>query len=192
VIESLIESARLWLAGIVAGAELAALRRYREATAACVSYIGDVPEAVITAQAIHDVGECGISSSFIRNLQRHLQDDRGTLPDRATLAFKAGAYDELIAAMAPASLATFADALAWVRDASTNRDAAQKLATASVRVGALMEWVEVVIDQMDGPPAANCNCCVSPPCNDCVSWGGLREAISETRELIATIRKDGP
>lgn len=192
MIESLIESVRLWLVGIVAGPELATLKCYREAVKLCGDNLADVPEAVITADAIRAAGEGGIYTNFTFRLRSRLQEDRGSLEDRATLVFKAGAYDELIAAMAPASLVTFADALAWVRDAATNRDAAQKLATASVRVGALMEWVEVVIDQMDGPPAANCNCCVSPPCNDCVSWGGLREAITETRELIATIRKDGP
>ena len=33
-------------------------------------------------------------------------------------------------------------------------------------------------------PDSNCSCHISPPCGDCVNWGGLRETASETKKLL--------
>ena len=33
-------------------------------------------------------------------------------------------------------------------------------------------------------PGPNCSCHISPPCNDCVEWGGLREAAEQTKRIL--------
>lgn len=33
-------------------------------------------------------------------------------------------------------------------------------------------------------PDSSCSCHISPPCGDCVNWGGLRETASETKKLL--------
>jgi hypothetical protein len=44
--------------------------------------------------------------------------------------------------------------------------------------------VEELIDYIDVPDK-NCTCCISPPCNDCVEFGGLREVIAACKRSIA-------
>ena len=33
-------------------------------------------------------------------------------------------------------------------------------------------------------PDSNCACHINPPCNDCVNYGGLREAAETTKRLL--------
>jgi len=33
-------------------------------------------------------------------------------------------------------------------------------------------------------PRPNCSCHISPPCNGCVEWGGLREAAEQTKRIL--------
>lgn len=40
---------------------------------------------------------------------------------------------------------------------------------------ALVEALNFVCDNVDRPPERNCSCHISPPCSDCVDYGGLRE-----------------
>lgn len=50
--------------------------------------------------------------------------------------------------------------------------------------------LELLLERTDHPPAANCSCHLSPPCNDCVNWGGLREAISDAEAALAAHDQD--
>lgn len=47
-------------------------------------------------------------------------------------------------------------------------------------VGALKDFVE-----HDDTPEPNCACHISPPCNDCIDFGGKRELIENANALIA-------
>jgi len=33
-------------------------------------------------------------------------------------------------------------------------------------------------------PHPNCSCHISPPCNDCIEWGGLRETADQTKRIL--------
>jgi len=33
-------------------------------------------------------------------------------------------------------------------------------------------------------PHPNCSCHISPPCNDCISWSGLRETANQTKRIL--------
>lgn len=48
---------------------------------------------------------------------------------------------------------------------------------------ALAELIEMV-----SVPDATCSCHISPPCNDCVENGGIREFIRDAQSLIAKIK----
>lgn len=48
----------------------------------------------------------------------------------------------------------------------------------------LLEALKEVIERMDQPPERNCSCHLSPPCNDCVDYGGIRESIKYANAAI--------
>lgn len=35
-------------------------------------------------------------------------------------------------------------------------------------------------------PEKNCSCCVAPPCNDCVEWGGARSVMETLNDVLRT------
>lgn len=41
--------------------------------------------------------------------------------------------------------------------------------------------LENLLEVVDEPPERNCSCHIAPPCNYCVNWSGLREALSDAR-----------
>lgn len=45
--------------------------------------------------------------------------------------------------------------------------------------------LEQLLETMGPPPERNCSCHISPPCNDCVDYSGVREAIEYAEKLIA-------
>lgn len=49
---------------------------------------------------------------------------------------------------------------------------------------------EIMQDLLDRmlllPPDQNCSCHISPPCNDCMEYGGIREAIEQATAFITT------
>ena len=47
-------------------------------------------------------------------------------------------------------------------------------------LGALQDFVD-----NDDTPERNCSCHLSPPCQDCVDFGGRREMLSNARNVIA-------
>ena len=60
----------------------------------------------------------------------------------------------------------------------------KRLAAAEKQARHLRHAVEMFLERADEPPEPNCSCHLSPPCNDCVDYGGLREAFSVGRELV--------
>jgi hypothetical protein len=69
--------------------------------------------------------------------------------------------------------------------ANALRDTVLQSLLAEKHAGALLEAVEALEEHLPGVPDANCSCHLSPPCNDCVEWSRLREAL----ETISSIRK---
>lgn len=65
----------------------------------------------------------------------------------------------------------------------SNIDSAERL---ELKIGALLESIEALEEYLPDVPDANCRCHLSPPCNDCVDWSRLREAL----ETISEIRKE--
>lgn len=49
-----------------------------------------------------------------------------------------------------------------------------------ILLGALTD----LLDNMVEPPDRNCSCHISPPCNDCFEWQGLRSAIESANDAI--------
>lgn len=48
----------------------------------------------------------------------------------------------------------------------------------------LISALEYLIESVEEPPQANCSCHFSPPCGDCVDYGGLREALQLSRAAL--------
>jgi len=46
-----------------------------------------------------------------------------------------------------------------------------------------------LLNVSDEPPDSNCSCHISPPCNDCVDNGGMREVIQGARSAIAKAKQ---
>lgn len=57
----------------------------------------------------------------------------------------------------------------------------------SVLTKANAELRNIVNDfiDIDETPERNCSCHLSPPCNDCVSYGGAREVIAHAKSTLA-------
>lgn len=45
--------------------------------------------------------------------------------------------------------------------------------------------LQLLLDNTDHAPDANCSCHLSAPCGDCTDYGGLREAIEEANAALA-------
>mgnify|MGYP003440094360 FL=1 len=50
---------------------------------------------------------------------------------------------------------------------------------------ALLAALELMVERIQEPPSANCSCFLSPPCSDCVNYGGEREAFEAAHAAIA-------
>ena len=48
----------------------------------------------------------------------------------------------------------------------------------------LRSSLEMLLEYVPAPPDRNCSCHISPPCHDCIEYGGLREAIEEAQAAI--------
>lgn len=60
-----------------------------------------------------------------------------------------------------------------------------RLAEGRAREKVLMVAIESLVENVDRPPDANCSCHISPPCNDCIDYGGLREAFEWVDTALA-------
>lgn len=49
--------------------------------------------------------------------------------------------------------------------------------------------LEHLLERGIAPPDRNCSCHISPPCNDCVEWSGLREAVEHAESALAAVRE---
>ena len=53
-------------------------------------------------------------------------------------------------------------------------------------VGILRE----AVDEIAAPPDANCSCHLSPPCNDCVTYGYTRDILTQAIQVIDKAKGD--
>lgn len=44
--------------------------------------------------------------------------------------------------------------------------------------------IENLLEHMDRPPEPNCSCHISAPCNDCVEYSAIREAIADAEAYL--------
>lgn len=51
--------------------------------------------------------------------------------------------------------------------------------------------LEHLLERGIAPPDRNCSCHISPPCNDCVEWSGLREAVEHAESALAAVTPAG-
>jgi hypothetical protein len=54
-------------------------------------------------------------------------------------------------------------------------------------LGLSREVIEALLEMQIRPPVRNCSCHISPPCNDCVEYGGLREAMKDAQSTVDSI-----
>ncbi len=48
-------------------------------------------------------------------------------------------------------------------------------------------YADHLLDCIEPPPDKNCSCHISPPCSDCVDYGGLRNAIADMKSVIGAV-----
>jgi len=48
--------------------------------------------------------------------------------------------------------------------------------------------LEQLLETMELPPDRNCSCHISLPCNDCVEYSGIREAIEHAETVLAKVK----
>lgn len=70
--------------------------------------------------------------------------------------------------------------MGWTTDAI-----AERLQKAEKQRDNLLAALELLLERMDLPPDQNCSCHISPPCNDCADYGGIREAIKWAERELA-------
>lgn len=58
--------------------------------------------------------------------------------------------------------------------------------------GKLQVALDLMLERVPEPPEANCSCHLSPPCNDCIDYGGEREAFELAKDAIAAVRGEAP
>lgn len=52
----------------------------------------------------------------------------------------------------------------------------------------LLAALELLLERMELPPDRNCSCHISLPCNDCVDYSGIREAIKYAEKVLAEVK----
>lgn len=62
-----------------------------------------------------------------------------------------------------------------------------QLATVTAQRNSLEGALELMLERIQEPPDSNCSCHISPPCNDCVDFGGEREAFEVAKEALASL-----
>lgn len=61
-------------------------------------------------------------------------------------------------------------------------------ATADTGENSLAIRVEHLLDCMSHPPAPNCSCHISAPCNDCADHSALREAVQNVQDALTAYK----
>lgn len=62
--------------------------------------------------------------------------------------------------------------------------ALEACAQSADRANTLLARLINLVEAASIAPESNCSCHVCPPCNDCVEWGELREALADARMSI--------
>lgn len=102
--------------------------------------------------------------------------------------------DFAIAAMHLGKSAVEAVAIAGIFDVNTGRTVQNMTLTDGVKLEevkvdannteSLRAALELLMERIDEPPKPNCSCHLSPPCEDCAEYGGLRKAFEFAREAL--------
>ena len=56
-------------------------------------------------------------------------------------------------------------------------------------IAVLLEAIETLEGHLPHVPDASCSCHTAPPCNDCVEWSGLRDALATINRIRATVKE---
>ena len=76
----------------------------------------------------------------------------------------------------------------WTMCMEERDTAIKKLATVTAQRDSLEGALELMLERIQEPPDRNCSCHISPPCNDCVDFGGEREAFEVAKEALASLK----
>ncbi len=74
------------------------------------------------------------------------------------------------------------------RMADENIEFKEQLATVTAQRNSLEGALKLMLERIQEPPDSNCSCHISPPCNDCVDFGGEREAFEVAKEALASLK----
>jgi hypothetical protein len=82
---------------------------------------------------------------------------------------------------------TLQHAVAALRQKGPSPNAANDLLLAIPKVDRVTSALRKLLEVSDMAPEPNCCCHLSPPCNDCVEWSGLRMARADARAILKEI-----
>ncbi len=71
----------------------------------------------------------------------------------------------------------------------TLQECGDALQSYAASIQSLRAALEDLMEVSDLAPEKNCSCHLSPPCNDCVEWSGLRDAIANAREVLLRVQE---
>lgn len=77
----------------------------------------------------------------------------------------------------------------FCEDITTEQLETMDLAGAVRQRDSLVIALKLMLERMDAVPEAACYCHLSPPCNDCVEHGGIREAIEVAESALSSIKE---
>lgn len=60
----------------------------------------------------------------------------------------------------------------------------ERLEAAKRQWGKLQGALDLMLERIAEPPEPDCSCHLSPPCNDCVEFGGEREAFEVAKAAM--------
>jgi hypothetical protein len=126
-----------------------------------------------------DSGHCAAGYLSWRQDATDLEYIRADLHEAAMAALKADHQERVFMVRAELKAATL------LMDHALNGSAESCVKNAELRTenALLRELLEGWYNDVSIPDS-NCSCHISPPCSDCVNYGGLRETAEETKRIL--------
>lgn len=56
--------------------------------------------------------------------------------------------------------------------------------TAKKQIVKLCSMIELLLENIEPSPAANCSCHICAPCGDCTDYAHIREVIGDSKQLV--------
>lgn len=141
-------------------------------------------------EGLFDCSACGtnvVSADFARDLERQLAEALEKIERQGDVTATASLDPMMERALTAEKRLCEALVLAE-SNGKLAHDTAIELREARKQRDRLATWVECLLDRMILPPDPNCSCHISPPCDDCVEYSGLREAVEETQSALAAMK----